>query len=176
MRRSKDSWRRLAPSFQHVGSPDRCRITRLGDNAFAPEHFPGVDGDCFLVLTEVGRPFCGTVHSLPKGAGATESLHPALFPECVLNVTSRFKGLQPQLPHHTGLKFDLRANLRPFSLVLVLSRFSIIAEKKVTKTRDCPGLLEYAPKLTYGIARCISCPDLTLDFKVKGANVMPKKE
>lgn len=50
------------------------------------------------------------------------------------------------------------------------------SRKKVTKARDCSGLLEYAPKLTYGIARCISCPDLTLDFKVKATNVMPKKE
>lgn len=57
-----------------------------------PEPFPGVDGDCFLMLTEMTRPFCGMVHSLPKGAPPAEHLHPALFSECVLNVTQLLQG------------------------------------------------------------------------------------
>lgn len=57
-----------------------------------PEPFPGVDGYCFLMLTEMARPFCGMVHSLPKGAPPAEHLHPALFSECVLNVTQLLQG------------------------------------------------------------------------------------
>lgn len=124
----------LSPSSMW-GSQDGCHITRLGDNAFAPWAFSWCGWE-LLPYVKMARPFCGTVHSLPKGAPAAESLHPAQFPKCVLNVTQLLQG--PAAPTSPPGWVEIWTGSKPMPFLSWVGPVTVLchSRKKVTKTQE----------------------------------------